>query len=166
MHSDRDLELAAQQLEKLRLDGEAYHKSQAGVLEKYAALMEDFKRLKSDYEEERDTRERYKQLAKGQERNPFVLVRPTHEFQKPHMSLRTGASRHDCRTERLDHIRTSSGLLSMYQSFRKVSHGVHTKTDLTLLSRCWPTMRRRIYTYTGAECGKMAYGKHAVERNQ
>jgi hypothetical protein len=36
--------------------------------------MEDFKRLKSDYEEERDSRERYKQLAKGQERNPFVLV--------------------------------------------------------------------------------------------
>lgn len=74
MHSDRDLELAAQQLAKFRVDGEAYHKTQDDVLEKYAALMEDFKRLKSDYEEERDSRERYKQLAKGQERNPFVLV--------------------------------------------------------------------------------------------
>lgn len=74
MHSDRDLELAAQQLKKFCVDGEVYHKTQADVLEKYAALMEDFKRLKSDYEEERDSRERYKQLAKGQERNPFVLV--------------------------------------------------------------------------------------------
>lgn len=30
--------------------------------------------MKSDYEEERDSRERYKQMARGQERNPFVLV--------------------------------------------------------------------------------------------
>lgn len=74
MHSDRDIELGAQQLEKLRVDGEAYQKTQADVLTKYATLMEDYKRLKSDYEEERDSRERYKQLAKGQERNPFVLV--------------------------------------------------------------------------------------------
>lgn len=46
----------------------------AEVLEKYGTLIEDYKRLKSDYEEERDARERYKQMARGQERNPFVLV--------------------------------------------------------------------------------------------
>lgn len=46
----------------------------AEVLEKYGTLIQDYKRLKSDYEEERDARERYKQMARGQERNPFVLV--------------------------------------------------------------------------------------------
>lgn len=44
------------------------------ILDGYGLLLEDYKRLKSDYEEERDARERYKQLARDQERNPFVLV--------------------------------------------------------------------------------------------
>lgn len=44
------------------------------ILNNYEALLENYRRLKSDYEEERDARERYKKQAKGQERNPFVLV--------------------------------------------------------------------------------------------
>lgn len=44
------------------------------ILTNYDKLIEDYKRLASDYEEERETRERYKKQAKGQERNPFVLV--------------------------------------------------------------------------------------------
>ncbi|EWZ32715.1 hypothetical protein BFJ63_vAg4572 [Fusarium oxysporum f. sp. narcissi] len=44
------------------------------ILDQYAVLIKDYKRLKSDYEEEREGRERYKQLARGQERNPFTLV--------------------------------------------------------------------------------------------
>lgn len=44
------------------------------ILNSYEALLENYRRLKSDYEEERDARERYKKQAKGQERNPFVLV--------------------------------------------------------------------------------------------
>lgn len=44
------------------------------ILTNYAKTIEDLRRLKSDYEEERDARERYKKQAKGQERNPFVLV--------------------------------------------------------------------------------------------
>lgn len=44
------------------------------LLDQYAVLIEDYRRLKSDYEEEREGRERYKQLARGQERNPFALV--------------------------------------------------------------------------------------------
>jgi hypothetical protein len=42
-------------------------------LNQYAVLIDDYKRLKSDYEEEREAREKYKQMAKDQERNPFVL---------------------------------------------------------------------------------------------
>lgn len=57
MHSEKDPELAVQQLEKLRINGEAYHKTKADILERYAALMEDLKGPKSDYEGERDPRE-------------------------------------------------------------------------------------------------------------
>ncbi|TLS26324.1 hypothetical protein PpBr36_04152 [Pyricularia pennisetigena] len=44
------------------------------LLERYGALIEHYKWLKSDYEVEREARERYKQIAKGQDRNPFALV--------------------------------------------------------------------------------------------
>ncbi|KAL2260302.1 hypothetical protein VTK26DRAFT_5724 [Humicola hyalothermophila] len=44
------------------------------LLDQYSLLIEDHKRLKSDYEEEREAGEKYKQMAKDQERNPFVLV--------------------------------------------------------------------------------------------
>lgn len=36
--------------------------------------MEDYKRLQSDHEEARDSRDKYKQLVRGQDRDPFVLV--------------------------------------------------------------------------------------------
>ncbi|SMR62155.1 unnamed protein product [Zymoseptoria tritici ST99CH_1E4] len=74
MLNDADIDAASRQLEQLKLSGEEYHKTQTEVLEKYASLMENYRRLKSDYEEERDAREKYKQLARGQEKNPFVLV--------------------------------------------------------------------------------------------
>ncbi|KAF4980559.1 hypothetical protein FZEAL_3454 [Fusarium zealandicum] len=44
------------------------------ILDQYAVLIDNYRRLKSDYEEEREGRERYKQLARGHQRNPFVLV--------------------------------------------------------------------------------------------
>jgi hypothetical protein len=43
-------------------------------LQRYADLLDKYKLLKSDYEEEKAGRERYKQLARSSERNPFVLV--------------------------------------------------------------------------------------------
>ncbi|KAL7780956.1 hypothetical protein V8C43DRAFT_299327 [Trichoderma afarasin] len=66
---DDELERAAQQLASFRADS-----ALPEILDRYAALIESYKRLQSDYEEERDARERYKQIARGQERNPFVLV--------------------------------------------------------------------------------------------
>lgn len=74
MPTDRELEQAAAQLAEFRMSSEQQHTTLSEVLTKYATLMEDYKRLRSDYEEERDSRERYKQMARGQERNPFVLV--------------------------------------------------------------------------------------------
>lgn len=69
MLSDQEIERAAAQLAD-------YRRSDAlsRLLDQYAVLIEDYKRLKSDYEEEREAREKYKQMAKDQERNPFVLV--------------------------------------------------------------------------------------------
>lgn len=44
------------------------------ILDKYDNLLLAYRRLRSDFEEERDTREKYKQIARNQNRNPFVLV--------------------------------------------------------------------------------------------
>lgn len=69
MLSDKDIDAAAQQLAD-------YRKSDAlsDILTKYETLLGDYRRLKSDYEEEREARERWKQQARGQERSPFVVV--------------------------------------------------------------------------------------------
>lgn len=69
MLTDKELDEAAQQLTDYRRNDKL-----KDVLDTHEALLEKYRRLKSDYEEERDSRERYKQLARGQERNPFVLV--------------------------------------------------------------------------------------------
>jgi hypothetical protein len=74
MLSERELEQTAVQLVDFRTASEQQQKTLTEVLEKHTVLMDEYKRLKSDYEEERDSRERYKQMARGQERNPFVLV--------------------------------------------------------------------------------------------
>lgn len=69
MLDDREIAAAVNQLA-------AYRKDDAlnDILNRYEALLGDYKRLKSDYEEERENREKWKLQAKGQERNPFVLV--------------------------------------------------------------------------------------------
>jgi len=74
MLGDNELAETSAQLYNLRLANTKHQETLGEVLEKYGALIESYKRLKSDYEEERESRERYKQLARGQERNPFVLV--------------------------------------------------------------------------------------------
>lgn len=69
MLTDKEIEEAAQRVTSFRQSD-----SLTGILDGYELLLQSYKRLKSDYEEERELRERYKQLARGQERNPFVLV--------------------------------------------------------------------------------------------
>lgn len=69
MRGDHEIDQAARQLANYRQKDELPH-----ILEQYASLIEDYKRLKSDYEEEREAREKYKQIAKSGERNPFVVV--------------------------------------------------------------------------------------------
>ena len=69
MLGDKEIEAASSQLAAYRKDG-----TLNDILARYETLLGDYKRLKSDYEEEREARERWKQQARGQERNPFVLV--------------------------------------------------------------------------------------------
>lgn len=69
MLTDKEIDDASSQLTDYRQKD-----TLPNILNSYEALIEDYRRLKSDYEEERDARERYKKQAKGQERNPFVLV--------------------------------------------------------------------------------------------
>ncbi|KAL2266712.1 hypothetical protein VTJ83DRAFT_6064 [Remersonia thermophila] len=69
MLTDQEIERANAQLAQFRTDDEL-----SRILDQYAVLIESYKRLKSDYEEEREAREKYKRMARDQERNPFVLV--------------------------------------------------------------------------------------------
>lgn len=69
MLSDKDIDAAVKQLAD-------YRKNDAltSILTRYETLLGDYTRLKSDFEEEREARERWKQQARGQERSPFVVV--------------------------------------------------------------------------------------------
>lgn len=69
MLGDKEIDAAFNQLAAYRKDN-----TLDDILARYETLLGDYKRLKSDYEEEREARERWKQQARGQERNPFVLV--------------------------------------------------------------------------------------------
>jgi hypothetical protein len=74
MLTDQELKQAAEKLRAFQVKQKEQQETLSQMLEQYGSLLENYKRLKSDFEEERDARERYKQLARGQERNPFVLV--------------------------------------------------------------------------------------------
>ncbi|KAI0598572.1 hypothetical protein F4775DRAFT_583729 [Biscogniauxia sp. FL1348] len=69
MLSEKEIDDAAQQLAEYQTQN-----ALSEILGRYSNLIASYKRLKSDYEEEREAREKYKQMARGQERNPFVLV--------------------------------------------------------------------------------------------
>ena len=64
MPSDRELESIAAHLAGFSEESRKHHKTLTEVLTKYDTLLEDYKRLRSDFEEERDSRERYKQMAR------------------------------------------------------------------------------------------------------
>ncbi|KAI3341406.1 hypothetical protein F4824DRAFT_448796 [Ustulina deusta] len=67
--TDREIDDAADKLAAFRARSE-----EEDFLQRYADLLIRYRQLKSDYEEEKVGRERYKQLARNQERKPFVLV--------------------------------------------------------------------------------------------
>lgn len=48
--------------------------NQDKLLEDFHRLIIDYEQLRSDYAEEKTSRQKYKKIARGQERDPFVLV--------------------------------------------------------------------------------------------
>lgn len=67
--TDKEIDDAVNKLAAFRA-----RSAEEDFLQRYADLLTSYKQLKSDYEEEKVNRERYKQLARNQERKPFVLV--------------------------------------------------------------------------------------------
>ncbi|RHZ47716.1 zinc finger CCCH domain-containing protein [Aspergillus thermomutatus] len=55
-------------------DDQRHHENLQNLLRQFQSLLQSYNGLKSDYEEEKANREKWKNQAKGQERNPFVLV--------------------------------------------------------------------------------------------
>ncbi|EME38706.1 hypothetical protein DOTSEDRAFT_180554 [Dothistroma septosporum NZE10] len=74
MPSEKELDQAAADLQRFRLSQEQHAKSQGDILQQYQTLIRDYQRLQADYDEARDSRDNYKRLSKGADRDPFVLV--------------------------------------------------------------------------------------------
>lgn len=74
MPDERELNDALGKLRTFEDVSKEQQTSLSGILQGYHTFIEDFRRLKSDYEEERDAREKYKQMARGSERAAFILV--------------------------------------------------------------------------------------------
>jgi hypothetical protein len=74
MLAETDLNRLERQLADFNLATKARQDALDELTLTYDKLLEDYRVLRSDYEEEKESREKYKKLARGQDRNPFVLV--------------------------------------------------------------------------------------------
>ncbi|PLN86359.1 hypothetical protein BDW42DRAFT_159087 [Aspergillus taichungensis] len=74
MLRDADIQTLDSHVGSIIRDNEQHHDRLQGLLTQFKGLLDSYNQLRSDYEEERENREKYKKLARGQERNPFVLV--------------------------------------------------------------------------------------------
>ncbi|CAD0083039.1 unnamed protein product [Aureobasidium vineae] len=74
MLAETDLNKLERQLSDFNLAAKARQDALEELTLTYGKLFEDYRILRSDYEEEKESREKYKKLARGQDRNPFVLV--------------------------------------------------------------------------------------------
>ncbi|KAJ5355945.1 Zinc finger CCCH-type [Penicillium concentricum] len=74
MLRDSDIDSLNGHLASLSRDQQKQHDNLQDLLGQFKNLLEDYSSLKSDYEEVKEGREKYKRQARGQDRNPFVLV--------------------------------------------------------------------------------------------
>ncbi|KAJ5523007.1 hypothetical protein N7513_003255 [Penicillium frequentans] len=74
MLRESDIDSLNNHLASLSRDNQRNHENLQGLLNQFKNLLDDYSALKSDYEEVKEGREKYKRQARGQERNPFVLV--------------------------------------------------------------------------------------------
>lgn len=66
MLGDADLQGLDNQLGALLRDNQQHHENVQNLLKQFQALIESYNLLKSDFEEEKEAREKYKKLARGQ----------------------------------------------------------------------------------------------------
>ncbi|KAJ5092002.1 hypothetical protein NUU61_006872 [Penicillium alfredii] len=74
MLRDTDIDSLNGHLVTLSRENQKNHDNLQDLLEQFRNLLDDYTSLKSDYEEVKEGREKYKRQARGQDRNPFVLV--------------------------------------------------------------------------------------------
>lgn len=74
MLGDAELEALDAQLGDFSVSSTKHHDILQAVIQKYGKLLENYRILRSDYEEEKESRERYKKLSRERVHNPFVLV--------------------------------------------------------------------------------------------
>ncbi|KAL5333955.1 hypothetical protein BJX70DRAFT_403070 [Aspergillus crustosus] len=74
MLGDAEVQAIGGNLRSVSEDNQKRNNDLEMLFDQFKLLLESYNSLKSDYEEEKEGRERYKKLAKSQERNPFVLV--------------------------------------------------------------------------------------------
>lgn len=66
MLRDTDLDSLNSHLGSLSRENQQHHDNLQDLLDKFKGLLEDYSLLKSDYEEEKAGREKYKKQARGQ----------------------------------------------------------------------------------------------------
>ncbi|CAG8906196.1 unnamed protein product [Penicillium nalgiovense] len=74
MLRDSDIDSLNGHLMSLSREQQKQHDNLQDLLTQFKSLLDDYSSLKSDYEEVKEGREKYKRQARGQDRNPFVLV--------------------------------------------------------------------------------------------
>ncbi|KAJ5097007.1 Zinc finger CCCH-type [Penicillium angulare] len=74
MLRESDIDSLGNHLASLSQENQRHNDNMQDLLSQFRSLLEDYSSLKSDYEEVKEGREKYKRQARGQDRNPFVLV--------------------------------------------------------------------------------------------
>ncbi|KAJ5724405.1 Zinc finger CCCH-type [Penicillium malachiteum] len=74
MLRESDIDSLNTHLASISQENQRHNENLQDLLNQFKNLLEDYSSLKSDYEEVKEGREKYKRQARGQDRNPFVLV--------------------------------------------------------------------------------------------
>ncbi|KAE8355673.1 hypothetical protein BDV28DRAFT_162611 [Aspergillus coremiiformis] len=72
MLGDAEIQALDNNLGTVLRDNQRHHENLQNLLEQFHLLLDNYSRLKSDYEEEKDAREKYKKLARGQFKDHLI----------------------------------------------------------------------------------------------
>ena len=71
MLGDAEIQALDDHLGHVLRENQQHHENLQSLLQQFHLLLDNYNRLKSDYEEEKEAREKYKKLARGQVGNPL-----------------------------------------------------------------------------------------------